>query len=61
MGLDKPEDVRPEHLHRRIDDARVETFADLYDFIEEGQLLTIDGVPARMRRDWETASPDRFR
>ena len=61
MGLQRPEDIRPEQMYRRIDDMRVRSFADLYNQIEPGQLLTVEGVPQDMRREWELASADRFR
>jgi glutamate synthase domain-containing protein 2 len=60
MGLARPEDISPEHLSRRVDDDRVRSFRDLYDIVEPGQLLTVEGVPQDLRRDWEAASPEVF-
>jgi len=60
MGLSQPDELRPHHIFRRVDDLRVRHFGELYDFLEPGQLLEADGVPEDFRTAWNTADPDRW-
>jgi len=60
MGLKHPNELRPHHIFRRVDDLRVRNFEELYDFLEPGQLLGPDGVPEDLRKAWHTADPDRW-
>lgn len=59
MGLSGPEQLAPHMLRRRIDHARVESYAELYEHLEPGQLLA--EPPQSWALDWELADPDRFR
>jgi len=61
LGLEHPDDLRPHHIFRRIDDLLVRNFSELYDFLEPEQLLHDDGVPDYMRDDWTAATADRWR
>jgi len=61
LGLDHPDDLRPHHVFRRIDDRLVRNFGELYEYPEPGQLLAPDGLPEHLRDDWAAASPDRRR
>jgi len=55
MGLERPDQLRPHHVFRRIDDLLVRHLGELYDILEPGQLL--DGeVPTELREDWRTAT-----
>lgn len=58
MGLDNLGDIKPHHIFRRIDDLRVRSLAELYDFLEPGQLLNHRDIPEGMRHEWEIARPD---
>lgn len=60
MGLHRPEELRPEHIFRRVDDLRVRTLAEIYEYLEPGQLLDDQRVPAEMRKEWHQARPDRW-
>jgi glutamate synthase domain-containing protein 2 len=60
MGLDDPGQVRPHHVFRRVDDMRIRSFAEIYDFLESRQLRDDDGVPGELREDWAAADPDRW-
>ena len=61
LGLEHPDDLRPHHVFRRIDDLLVRNFAELYDFLDPGQLLRDQDVPDHLREDWVAASPDFWR
>jgi glutamate synthase domain-containing protein 2 len=39
MGLSHPCEIRPEHIYRRSGELRVASFAQLYEFLEPGELL----------------------
>ena len=60
MGLDHTDDLRPEHIFRRVDDLRVRTLAEIYEYLEPGQLLDDQRVPADMRKEWHQSRPDRW-
>ena len=58
MALDSPHEIQPHHVFRRIDDLRVRNLAELYDFLEPGQLLNEKDVPEGMRDEWQSARAD---
>lgn len=58
MGLREPSELQPAHLLRRIDLNTVRTYAELFDWLEPGQLLA--DVPQAWAADWRAADPDRF-
>src|SRR5215813_14061680 len=58
-GLEHPGQLRPEHFMRRAAPDRVVTFADLYRFLEPGELLNGTDHP-RFQAAWEMARADRF-
>ncbi|MFQ5767819.1 MAG: FMN-binding glutamate synthase family protein [Acidobacteriota bacterium] len=60
MGLRRPEEVRPYHIFRRVDDLRVRQFAELYDFLEDRQLVEGGSVPHTLWEEWQAARPDRW-
>lgn len=60
MGLQRLEDLRPEHIFRRIDDLRIRNFGEIYDFLEPGQLLDGHDLPPGMDREWALSRPDRW-
>jgi glutamate synthase domain-containing protein 2 len=58
-GLDHPQDLRPWHLVRRVSPTETRTYAEIFDYLHEGDLL--DGhVPEAYRRAWMAARPDSF-
>jgi glutamate synthase domain-containing protein 2 len=59
MGLHDPSEVEPWMLIRRVDEARISSFAELYEWLEPGQLLS--GPPESWAADWERADPDSFK
>ena len=58
-GLDHPTQLRPEHFMRRAAPDRVVTFADLYRFLEPGELLAGTDHP-RFQVAWKIARADSF-
>ncbi|WP_305873720.1 FMN-binding glutamate synthase family protein [Kutzneria sp. CA-103260] len=58
MGLRGPEDLRPHMLCRRTTPVSVRSYAELYEWLEPGQLLA--EPPPRWARDWAAADPDEF-
>ncbi len=60
MGLQHPRRLGPRHIYRRVDDTEVRSFEEIYDFLDEGQLLHDERMPPEWRRAWRTADPDRW-
>ena len=58
MGATGPGELTPEMLRRRIGHLDTKSYAELYDWMEPGELLS--EVPGTWARDWEAASPDAF-
>jgi len=58
LGLAGPHELHPAMLMRRIDHIRSRSYADLYDWLQPGQLLA--EPPRDWVADWEAASPDTF-
>jgi len=58
MGLDGLSELRPRHLLRRVDQDTVRTYADLFDWLEPGELLA--EPPKDWAADWSAATPDSF-
>jgi glutamate synthase domain-containing protein 2 len=58
MGLDGPHRLAPHMLRRRVDHHRTESYAELFEHLEDGQLLA--EVPHTWQLDWALAEPDRF-
>ena len=58
-GLDHPDDLRPWHINRRVSPTRVLNYAQIYDTIEPGALLS-EPVPAQYEAAWLVATPEAF-
>ena len=58
MGLDGFDELRPSMLNRRVDAFTTKTYADLYEWLQSGELL--EDPPAGWRSDWIDADADRF-
>ncbi|MCW2830037.1 MAG: glutamate synthase [Aeromicrobium sp.] len=58
MGLDSFDDLSPRKLFRRVDPHLTQTYADLYEWLTPGQLLT--SPPEGWERDWDLAVGDSF-
>jgi len=60
MGLKSPAEIRPDHVYRRIDDLHVRSMAEIYQFLEPGQLLSGDLPSCSLVREWKEASADHW-
>ena len=49
-GLDRPEQLTPNHIHRRVSQVKVESYAKIYKFLHPGQL--IDGEAPPIYANW---------
>ena len=58
MGLHSFEELRPHMLRRRIDHGTIQSYDQLFEHLEPGQLLA--QPPPTWARDWAQADPDRF-
>ncbi|MFC4333252.1 FMN-binding glutamate synthase family protein [Streptomyces andamanensis] len=58
MGVTDPAGLRPHMLRQRIDPHTARSYAELYAWLEPGQLL--DEPPEDWAADWRAADPDRF-
>lgn len=61
MGLQSPDELRPWHLQRRTGPYEVKHYGDLFEYIEEGSLLSEDKLPESFARAWKSCSADSFR
>ena len=59
MGVEKPDDLRPWHLMRRIEAYEIRNFSEIYEYIETGSLL-VKSKPKSYARACEAARPDSF-
>ncbi|WP_439654529.1 FMN-binding glutamate synthase family protein [Streptacidiphilus neutrinimicus] len=59
MGVREPSQLGPQLLHRRVDPHTIRTYAEIYPWLEPGQLVH-DDAPASWARDWHDADPDEF-
>lgn len=60
MGLESLDDIEPHHIFRRVDDLRVRNLAELYDYLEPGQLLEQKNLPLGMEKEWRVSRADRW-
>jgi Conserved region in glutamate synthase len=58
MGLDGPHQLHPHHVMRRVDHTITRSYADLYDWLAPGELLT--DPPEDWALDWQRADADTF-
>jgi glutamate synthase domain-containing protein 2 len=58
-GLDHPKQFELDHFRRRVSESNVTSFVELFPSLAEGELLR-GAVDARLRANWDRASPDRF-
>jgi glutamate synthase domain-containing protein 2 len=58
MGVSSPGELRRSQLRRRIGSATSASYADLHDWLEDGELL--GRPPEEWRPLWEAADPERF-
>jgi glutamate synthase domain-containing protein 2 len=59
MGASHPSEIEPWMLIRRVDESRTSSFAELYEWLEPGELLS--DPPPSWAADWQRADPDSFK
>ena len=60
MGVDHPSKVTPQLLMRRVDEHTTCSYAELYEWLEPGELVSGDPRES-WAREWTMADPDSFR
>jgi glutamate synthase domain-containing protein 2 len=58
QGLDHPGEFIPQHMMRRISDVEVRSFAEIYEWLDEGELLA--GGSESWAGHWQVADPASF-
>jgi glutamate synthase domain-containing protein 2 len=58
MGVNDPARLRPDMLQRRIDPTTVRSYAELYEWLSDGELVA--DCPQNWAADWSAAQPDTF-
>ena len=58
MGVTDPSQLNPHHLRRNVTSTTTHSYAELYEWLEPGQLLA--EPPRAWAADWKVASADRF-
>ncbi len=58
-GFEHPQELRPEHIQRRINATTVQDYRKIYDYMDPGTLLG-ESLPATYRDIWQHASSERF-
>jgi hypothetical protein len=58
MGVTDPSQLNPHHLRRNVTSTTTHSYAELYEWLEPGQLLA--EPPQAWAADWKLASADRF-
>jgi hypothetical protein len=61
-GLKSPQDLKPEHISRRVNDSQTQTLADVYPSVSKGALLkeSLAKLPEPFKTYWPKAHPERF-
>jgi hypothetical protein len=59
-GLDQPSDLRPHHFQRRASSDRVISFAEQYEMLASGQLLTNPSSSPQFGEAWTQSFAERF-
>ncbi len=58
MGLARPADLGPQHVMRRLDQLTVQSYGNLLEWLEAGELIA--EAPETWARAWAAADPDTF-
>ena len=60
MGLASPDELTPNHIHRRVANETEKTYGQLYPFLEPGHLLHAKNIDPNYREHWAGAKADAF-
>ena len=58
-GMSSPDEIAPSHICRSVTPSSVKSYAELYDFVEEGSLLE-EPYPPSLDEIWRRSSPFQF-
>ena len=58
-GMVHPSQVRPHHIHKRLNNRETRDYSEIYTFLKEGDFEE-GRAPASWMRAWEMAGPDKF-
>ncbi len=61
MGLKGPEELRPWHIMRRTKHAKIQHYGEIYPYLNDGDLLNEDSLPAHYARAMKLCSSNSFR
>ncbi len=59
MGLEKPSQLKPWHMLRRVSTDRVKDYSEIYPYLKDGDLLR-EPLPSEFIRAYQTSNPDSF-
>jgi len=59
-GLEHPDEVKPEHLARRVSATEIKLFSELHEFLTPGSLLDGSVTTGRYAENWRRASTQSF-
>ena len=59
-GLHHPDDLRPEHVHRRVSASEVRHYGEFYHFLRPGELADGRCLDGEWQRLWAQARPESF-
>ncbi len=59
MGLSSPDELTPAHVHMRVTEGKIKSYAEIYPYLKEGELLGAD-IHSDYAHDWQLASADKF-
>jgi hypothetical protein len=59
-GFDRPQDLKPRFVMRRVSSSEVRSYHDIYPPVTPDALLSDSTVPESMARAWDAARSDRF-
>ena len=58
-GVSTPEDIKPHHIQRRVSEVEIKNYAEIYEALEEGSLLS-NAIPEHWKKDWDYASANKW-
>lgn len=59
LGVNHPDELKPHHIQRRVSDETSKSYAEIYPYLNPGELLTKNIHPA-YAQDWASANATRF-
>jgi hypothetical protein len=60
MGVDKPSELKPFHVSKRLDSCQVTTYEKAYNYLEDGAILKQTGEHPYFHKLWSQSSAETF-